>query len=172
LAGFILTSRKKNFHFNSFKLFYVIRIKNQSMINLKKVILFIVIVFTPDLIMAQSGDLKLLDWQPKSQLVVKETKVLKPKYPVIDIHNHLGNLENTKKYLEEMDKAGVWKCVSLDGNSKDDAYIEHLKVSQYVSEERFLVLFRPDFSKIDEPDYARQEAEMLENAVKKGSNCL
>jgi predicted TIM-barrel fold metal-dependent hydrolase len=142
------------------------------MINLKKVILFLVIVFTPGLMMAQSGDLKLLDWRPKSQLVVKETKVLKPKYPVIDIHNHLGNLENTKKYLEEMDKAGVWKCVSLDGNSKDDAYIEHLKVSQSVSKERFLVFFRPDFSKIDEPDYGRKEAERLEKAVKMGARGL
>jgi len=142
------------------------------MINLKKVILFLVIVFTPGLIIAQSGDLKLLDWRPKSQLVVKETKVLKPKYPVIDIHNHLGNLENTEKYLEEMDKAGVWKCVSLDGNSKDDAYIEHLKVSQSVSKERFLVFFRPDFSKIDEPDYGRKEAERLEKAVKMGARGL
>jgi len=69
---------------------------------------------------AETEDLKLLDWEPKSQLVVKESRILKPKYPAIDIHNHLRNLENTKKYLEEMDKAGVWKCVSLDANSKDD----------------------------------------------------
>jgi uncharacterized protein len=47
-----------------------------------------------------------LTGEPKSQLVVKETRVLKPKFPVIDIHNHLGDLENTEKYLEEMDKAG------------------------------------------------------------------
>lgn len=69
----------------------------------------------PGILTTQTGDLKLLDWRPTSQLVVQETKVLKPKYPVIDIHNHLGDLENAEKYLEEMDKAGVWKCVSLDG---------------------------------------------------------
>jgi len=142
------------------------------MINLKGVILFLLIVFFPGLIAAQSGDLKLLDWSPKSQLVVKETKILKPKYPVIDIHNHLGDLEKTEKYLEEMDKAGVWKCVSLDGNSKDDVFIDHLKASQFVSEDRFLVFFRPDFSKIDEPDFGRKEAERLEKAVKMGARGL
>ena len=92
---------------------------------------------------AESDDLKLLDWQPVSQMVVKETKILKPKFPVIDVHNHLGNLENTKKYLEEMDKAGVWKCVSLDARSADDGYKEHLRISQSVSKERFLLFFVP-----------------------------
>ena len=126
------------------------------------------LLIAPGMITAQSGDLKLLDWRPKSQLVVKETKVLKPRYPVIDIHNHLGNLENAEQYLEEMDKAGVWKCVSLDGRSKDDFYKEHLKVSQSVSKDRFLIFFRPDFSKIDDPDFGLREAERLEGAVKMG----
>jgi uncharacterized protein len=54
----------------------------------------------PALLRAQTSDLKLLDWQPKSQLVVEETKIIKPKYPVIDIHNHLRDLKNTAKYLE------------------------------------------------------------------------
>ncbi len=72
---------------------------------------------------------------------VKETKISKAKYPVINIHNHLGKLENTEKYLEEMDKAGVWKCVSLDANSKDDFYKEHIRVSYTISKDRFLLFF-------------------------------
>jgi uncharacterized protein len=120
----------------------------------------------------EGGDLRLLDWEPKSQLVVKETRVLKPKFPVIDIHNHLGDLENTEKYLEEMDKAGVWKCVSLDGNSVNNFYLEHLKVSGSVSKDRFLVFFRPDFSKIDEPEFGIKEAEKLEKAVRSGARGL
>jgi predicted TIM-barrel fold metal-dependent hydrolase len=105
-------------------------------------------------------------------MVVEETKILKPKFPVIDIHNHLGDLENTEKYLEEMDKAGVWKCVSLDGRSAGDFYKEHLQVSHDISKDRFLVFFRPDFSKIDEPDFGRKEAEKLEEAVKMGARGL
>jgi hypothetical protein len=85
----------------------------------------------------QPGDLKLLDWKPVSQMVVKETKIMKPKFPVIDIHNHLRNLDKAELYLEEMDKAGVWKCVSLDGTSENDFYKEHLKASQAVSKIAF-----------------------------------
>ena len=117
---------------------------------------------------AQSFDLKLLDWQPKSQLVVRQTQVPKPKFPVIDIHNHLGQLKNTNMYLEQMDKAGIWKCVSLDGRSAGDFYKEHLRVSQGAAKDRFLVFFAPDFSKIDEPDFGVREARKLEEAVTLG----
>jgi len=133
----------------------------------------------PLVLFAQSADLKLLDWRPVSQLVVKETRILRPKFPVIDIHNHLRRLENTKRrlentkmYLEEMDKAGVWKCVGLDGSSRNDFYKEHLRVSQSVAKERFIIFFRPDFSKINEPDFGKKEAKKLEEAVKLGCRGL
>ena len=130
-------------------------------------ILSLVCVF-PKVLAAQTGDLKLKDWEPKSQLVVKETKILTPRYPVIDIHNHLRDLDNTEKYLEEMNKARVWKVVSLDGRSEGDFYKEHLKVSEAVGKDRFLVFFRPDFNKINEKNYATEEAKKLEEAVKLG----
>lgn len=115
-----------------------------------------------------SGDLRLLDWEPVSQLVVEETIIKKPKYPVIDIHNHLRNLDMAEEYLKAMDEAGVWKVVSLDGRSEDNFYKEHLKVSNSISEERFIIFFRPDFSYIDEPNYGKMEAEKLEQAVEEG----
>ncbi|MEP3389134.1 MAG: amidohydrolase family protein [Reichenbachiella sp.] len=135
---------------------------------MKNKILLLLIVAISQQVVAQHADLKLVDWDPKSQLVVHETKILKPKYPVIDIHNHLGKLENTEHYLEEMDKAGVWMTVSLDGLSKDNQYKEHLKKSQRVSAERLLVFFRPDFERIDEPNWGQNEAKKLEKAVKEG----
>ena len=120
----------------------------------------------------EAGDLKLLDWEPVSQLVVKSTKVLKPKFPVIDIHNHLRNHEMTADYLDVMDKTGVWKVVSLDGRSVNNFYEEHLQVLQKVSKDRFLVFFTPDFSKIDEPGFGENEAGKLEEAVKLGCRGL
>lgn len=117
---------------------------------------------------AVSQDLKLLDWQPKSQMIVSETKIIKPKFPVIDIHNHLRDLSKAEHYLEEMDKAGVWICVGLDGLSKDDFYKKHLEASHRVSKERFHIYFSPDFSKIEEPDFGVKEAQKLEEAVKMG----
>lgn len=115
-----------------------------------------------------SQDLRLLDWKPKSQMVVKETKILKPKFPVIDIHNHLRDLSKTEYYLQQMDEAGVWITIGLDGYSKDDFYKKHLEASQKVSKERFHIYFSPDFSKIEEPNFGINEAKKLEEAVKMG----
>jgi predicted TIM-barrel fold metal-dependent hydrolase len=143
---------------------------------MKKIVGFftgiIISITISTMLYAQTPDLKLVDWQPVSQMVVKVTTIEKAKFPVIDIHNHLGKLENTEKYLEEMDKAGVWKCVSLDANSKDDFYKEHIQVSNSVGKDRFLPFFRPDFSKIDEPQFGENEAKKLEEAVKMGCRGL
>ncbi|UCF38703.1 MAG: amidohydrolase [Acidobacteriota bacterium] len=124
------------------------------------------------LLPAQDTDLKLVDWKPKSQLVVRETQILKPRFPVIDIHNHLGRLENTEEYLKQMDEAGVLQCVSLDARSANDFYKEHLEASERIAPGRFLVFFRPDFSKIDEPDFGIREAKRLEDAVRLGARGL
>lgn len=114
------------------------------------------------------GDLRLLDWEPVPQLVVEETIITKPKFPVIDIHNHLRNLDRTEEYLKVMDEAGVWKVVSLDGRSEDDFYKEHLEASNSVAEERFIIFYRIDYSRIDEPSYGEHEADRLEQAVEVG----
>ena len=140
--------------------------KNKTTVRFIAPLLFFIIA--TNILNAQEGDLKLLDWRPKSQLVVKETKILKPKFPVIDMHNHLRRHENIEKYLEEMDKAGVIKCVSLDGGSRNDFYKEHLQKLHSVSKDRFIVFLSPDLSKIDEPDFGEKEAKKLEEAVKMG----
>ena len=121
---------------------------------------------------AEVGDLRLLDWEPVSQMVVKTTEVLKPKFPVIDIHNHLRNHEMTEEYLKVMDDTGVWKVVSLDGRSANDFYKEHLSALHKYSKERLLVYFAPDFSKINEPNFGENEAQKLEEAVELGCRGL
>ena len=113
-------------------------------------------------------DLKLLDWKPVSQLVVPRTNIVYPKFPVIDIHNHLGDLDQMENYLREMDKAGVSIAVSLDGHSKNDFYKEHLKKSQSLAKDRLLVFFAPDWQRIDEPNFGINEAKRLEEAAKLG----
>src|SRR5688500_11427179 len=66
-------------------------------------------------------DLKLRDWQPRSMMVTKTTVVEKPRYPVVDIHNQLGfgkkrlTPETVRRYLDEMNAAGVRTVVNLDG---------------------------------------------------------
>ena len=113
-------------------------------------------------------NLRLIDWKPKSQLVVKETEIITPKYPVIDIHNHLRNLSRAQTYLDEMNKTGVWMCVNLDGKLADDSYKQTLEAAKAVSSDRLIVYVTPDFSKIDEPNFGIKEAAKLEEAVKLG----
>ncbi|MFH1069469.1 MAG: amidohydrolase family protein, partial [Candidatus Glassbacteria bacterium] len=67
---------------------------------------------------------------------------------------------------------GVWKCVSLDGLSKDDFYKKHLEAAQAISRERFLIFFSPDFSGIDEPGWAEREVRKLDDAVRRGARGL
>src|SRR5262249_27847038 len=58
---------------------------------------------------------------PRSMMVTKTTTVERPKFPVVDVHNHLGGgkarltPEVVKRYLTEMDAAGVQTVVNLDG---------------------------------------------------------
>ncbi|WP_341836738.1 amidohydrolase family protein [Chitinophaga pollutisoli] len=117
----------------------------------------------------EKAALKLVDWKPVSQLVVPQTEVIRPKFPVIDIHNHLGNLDKAGQYLAEMDKTGVVMAVSLDGHSKDHFYKRHIQRSKDSTGERFLVFFAPEWSRIDEPDFGRNEAKRLEEAVAMGA---
>ncbi|MBN2289589.1 MAG: amidohydrolase [Candidatus Glassbacteria bacterium] len=133
------------------------------------------LLLLPAVLGAQAGDLRLLDWRPVSQLVVRQTQILQPRFPVIDIHNHLGGrakADSARQYLEIMDKAGITKCVSLDGRSRGDYFKEHLRNLQAVSRDRFLVFFSPDFSGIDEPDFGAREAKKLEEAVRLGARGL
>src|SRR5258708_32865364 len=79
----------------------------------------------PSLAQDDIRDLKLKDWQPRSMMVTKETKVEKPAFPVVDIHNHLGSgkgrftPENVKHMLAEMDAAGIRTVINLDGTWGD-----------------------------------------------------
>jgi len=132
--------------------------------------ILILCVFSFGMLHAQiEENLRLVDWEPISQMVVKETYVVKPKFPAIDIHVHLGDMSNTQQYIEEMDKAGVWMCVNLaQFTASDDTYKKALEAANAVSKERFLIFVSPDFSRIDEPDFGRKEAARIEEAVKLG----
>jgi len=69
--------------------------------------------------------LLLQDFQPRSELVVPETFVPKPRFPAIDAHNHLpaGSsrmpLSQVPEVVAAMDEAGVEAIVNLSGESGD-----------------------------------------------------
>jgi len=128
----------------------------------------------------QSGDireLKLGDWEPRSMLKTKESVVNKPAYPVIDVHNHLGGgkerltSEQVKRYLAELDAAGVRTVVNLDGGW-GERLKETLSALDEAYPKRFLTFALLNFDGIDNANWGRREARRLEEGFKAGAKGL
>jgi len=128
----------------------------------------------------QSGDireLKLGDWAPRSMLKTKQTMIAKPLYPVFDVHNHLGGgqahltPERVKRYLAEMDAAGVRTVVNLDGRW-GQRLTETLAALDEAHPGRFLTFALLDFRGIDDPNWGRREARRLEESFRAGAKGL
>lgn len=76
-------------------------------------------------------------FRPKAQLVVKTTRVDRPRFPVIDAHLHLSppfggdwRAQPVERVLEAMDAAHVTAVVDLDGGWGErilDAHLRHFK---------------------------------------------
>jgi predicted TIM-barrel fold metal-dependent hydrolase len=122
-------------------------------------------------------DLRLRDWQPKSMMVTKVTQVSLPKFPAIDVHNHLGGgaktltPERVREYLQAMDDAGVETVVNLDGGW-DDRLKETLAALDNAHPRRFLTYALIDFSGIDDPGWSDRETKRLRTSFDAGAKGL
>jgi predicted TIM-barrel fold metal-dependent hydrolase len=122
-------------------------------------------------------EMKLRDWEPRSMLVTKVTTVSKARFPVIDVHNHLGGgkailtPERVAHYLAEMDAAGVQMVVNLDGGW-DRRLQETLEALDLAHPGRFLTFALINFEGIDEPDWTDRELRRLEADFKAGAKGL
>lgn len=127
--------------------------------------------------LADIRELKLKDWQPKSMLVTKTTVREKPMFPVVDVHNHLGGgkdrlkPEVVKRYLTEMDEAGVRTVVNLDGGW-GDRLKETLAALDEAHPGRFLTYALVNFQGIDDAGWSEREAKRLEEGFKLGAKGL
>ena len=126
---------------------------------------------------ADIRDLKLRDWKPRSMLVSRTTNVPKAKFPVMDVHNHLGGgkailtPERVARYLAEMDAAGVQTVVNLDGGW-DERLEETLAALDNAHPGRFLTYALINFDGIDEPDWTERELKRLEAGFRAGAKGL
>ncbi len=110
----------------------------------------------------------LSDYRPKSQLVTRVAKVEKPRFPVIDAHNHLSEpfavsdhkpLPELPELLDLLDEAGVITFVDLDGGWGEEILNTHLDRFKAKAPERFQVFGGVDWSQwerkgIGFPDWA------------------
>ena len=122
-------------------------------------------------------ELKLRDWEPRSMLVTKTSVVETPRFPVIDIHNHLGGgrqfltAERVQRYLNEMNEAGVRTVVNLDGGWGENLK-ETLEALDQAHPGRFATFTLINFDGIDDPDWSKREAKRLEESFQQGARGL
>ena len=86
------------------------------------------------------------NFRPQSKLVTKTTLVQKPKFPVIDAHNHLadpfgGGWDNKplSQLLDLLDEAGITCYVDLDGGWGEEILYHHLDYFKAKAPERFRI---------------------------------
>jgi predicted TIM-barrel fold metal-dependent hydrolase len=86
------------------------------------------------------------EYRPKSNMVTKSTRVLKPRFPVVDAHNHLGDEfgggwihRPVVELINILDEADVKMYVDLDGGWGEDVLKEHIKIFKNGHPERFKV---------------------------------
>ncbi|MBN1963686.1 MAG: amidohydrolase family protein [Anaerolineae bacterium] len=125
-------------------------------------------------------DLLLRDYQPQPKLSVLETVVEAPRFPVIDAHNHLGQLDidwNARPLaalLDWLDAAHVRVFVDLDGGWGEDILHRHLDRFKAAAPERFIHYGGVDWSQwMEHGDrFGEWAAEQLRAQVARGAQGL
>jgi predicted TIM-barrel fold metal-dependent hydrolase len=86
------------------------------------------------------------DFRPRSQLVTNDTHIDKPRFPVIDAHNHLSepfgggwDKKPLAQLLDQLDEAQVIHYVDLDGGWGEEILTRHLEYFKAKAPERFRV---------------------------------
>jgi predicted TIM-barrel fold metal-dependent hydrolase len=95
------------------------------------------------------SDILLKDFQPRPRLTVKETFIEKPRFPVIEAHNHLfppWDQRTPAELLEVMDSAHVRFYVDLDGGWGEDKVNHRLDTFKAQLGDRYCVFGGVDWS--------------------------
>ena len=126
-------------------------------------------------------DLSLSDFKPVPKLVTPETQVNKPRFPVIDAHNHLSlegfggwDKRPVSELLDLLDAADVRVYVDLDGGWGEHILETHLDHFKAAAPERFRVYGGVDWAKwVEHGDrFGEWAAERLRRQAARGAQGL
>jgi predicted TIM-barrel fold metal-dependent hydrolase len=113
----------------------------------------------------------ILDYRPRSTLVVDEHMVPRARYPVIDIHNHTTITENNiGQMIADMDALNLQVLVNLSGGSDPNVIkqrVDYLKSSPHA--DRFRVFANVQWNGAGGPGWAEKAVADLEGAVRNGA---
>jgi predicted TIM-barrel fold metal-dependent hydrolase len=128
-------------------------------------------------------DLLLSDFQPRPSLTTTVTEITKPRFPVIDAHNHLGDAfiplqeddfrkRPVTELLETMDASGVQAMIDLDGKF-GEGLKQELARYQEPYPDRFAVFSGIDYENFaTDRNFGETEAKRLREAVAMGARGL
>lgn len=123
------------------------------------------------------------EFVPQSVLSVSQTRIAKPRFPVIDFHTHLtwspgldpgDNIKviaQPSELLPTMDAKNVRVLVNLTGGY-GAGLLDSIRAHAKAHPDRFVVFTEPWWSRVAEPDYARFQADQLERAHDAGARGL
>jgi len=112
-------------------------------------------------------------YNPASTLVVSENKVIKAKFPFIDVHCHQESMPSMDLggLIKEMEKLNMKVMVNLSGRS-GNSIVQSAKNIKDNYPKRFIVFANVDFSGVGQDGWAEKAAKQLEEDVKNGANGL
>jgi uncharacterized protein len=113
------------------------------------------------------------EYEPKSSLVTKETKVERAKFPFVDVHSHHGNLspEYVDKLVQDMDAMNMKVMVNLSGGT-GERLKQLIAAMKGRHPDRFIIFANMSFNDLNEPGYGERQAKRLEEDVKNGAQGL
>jgi len=123
--------------------------------------------------------IRLDDFRPRTALRVPTHEVLRPRYPVVDAHNHLGAdfggdwaARGLDALLATLDAAGVETLVDLDGGT-GDGLTREVEQWQARAPDRLAVFAGLDYDGwADDPSFGETEARRLRDAAARGARGL
>jgi predicted TIM-barrel fold metal-dependent hydrolase len=125
----------------------------------------------------QKKTLLLRDFHPKSMMHAEEHPVLRAKFPVFDVHQHVNDAMKIEDHVEpaalvaRMDKLNIKTIVILTGMWGDK--LQHVideMVKPYPG--RFLVFTQIDWSRIDDPNFSQEMVAQIDDGVRRGARGL
>jgi len=120
-----------------------------------------------------SQEMSFEEYNPISTLVVPGEKVLKAKFPFIDVHGHQYRMPNQDltPVIAAMDTLNMGIMVNLSGRSGNDL-IKSVKNIKDHYPNRFVVFANIDFDGIGKPNWTAETVAQLEEDVKQGARGL
>jgi hypothetical protein len=125
--------------------------------------------------------LDLTQFEPKSMLHVRETRVERARFPLIDIHTHLTRgdpqgrtaslLMPVPELLAVMDRRNLRTLVNLTGG-RGDGLKQAVELLHKPNPSRFLVFTEPWFTRVSEPGYPKFQGDEIGRAHANGARGL